>query len=177
MRIGFLIFLLSFSQFAGAEKVDLLLRNGTIITMEDSMPKASALAVLGDKIVWLGEAQEAERWQAEQAIDLKGAFVYPGLIDSHAHILSLGSSRLQIDLNDIDKQTNLQRVKERVATAKKGEWIMGRGWDQNLWRQKQFPTSQDLNAVAPENPVFLERTDGHACWVNTVALRLAGISA
>lgn len=178
MKFVLSFLLLATSLFAG--NADLVLKGGTLITMEKELPQAGALAVQSQKIVWVGKTEDADKWIGERTkvIDLKGAFVYPGFIESHAHIVSLGSSRLEIDLNEVpDVAAVAKLVKERVAKAKKGDWILGRGWDQNLWPGKQFPTAADLDADSPENPVSLERTDGHALWANSVALKLAAITA
>ncbi|PWT87664.1 MAG: amidohydrolase, partial [Acidobacteria bacterium] len=179
MKRAVILFMLFASAVWGAN-ADLVLRNGMVITMDSANPKATALAIQKDKIVWVGEDAQAQSWigAATKVIDLKGAFVYPGFIDSHAHILALGGSRLEIDLNDTpNKETIAKMVQERISKAKKGDWILGRGWDQNQWPEKKFPTAQDLDPVSPENPVVLERTDGHAVWANSVALRLAGVTA
>lgn len=162
------------------EEADLVLKNGTIITMESDQPRAEALAVKGDRIVWVGEAGSAASriGKSTRVIDLKGAFVYPGLIESHAHIQSLGDSRMVIDLvGTPDKSAIVKLVHARVAGAPKGDWIRGHGWDQNDWPVKEFPTASDLDAVSPDNPVILGRVDGHACWVNSRALQIAGITA
>lgn len=163
-----------------AKDADLLLRNCTILTMETSLPKATAVAVSGDRIVWVGEEKDSSAWTGKgtRIMDLHGAFVYPGLIESHAHILSLGSSRMMIDLvGTPDKQSIVSKVREKVAGTAKGGWIEGRGWDQNDWPEKVFPSAADLDAAAPDNPVVLRRVDGHAIWVNSKALSIAGIDA
>ncbi|HSP06920.1 MAG TPA: amidohydrolase family protein, partial [Acidobacteriota bacterium] len=165
---------------AMCEEADLVLKNGTILTMEPSQPRAGAVAVKGDRIVWIGDAEGSAAWIGKntKVIDLKNAFVYPGLIESHAHILSLGSSRVQIDLvGTPDKKSVVDKVRERVAKSRKGDWIQGRGWDQNDWPEKKFPTAADLDVVSPDNPVVLGRVDGHAVWVNSRALQIAGITA
>lgn len=162
------------------EAADLVLRNGTIITMEDAQPEATALAVAGDRIVWIGDEAKAEAWigKKTQVIDLKQAFVFPGLIDSHAHVVSLGASRQQLDLLDMrDKQSIIDKVRQKASVTPKGEWIRGRGWDQNLWPVKQFPAAAELDAVAPDNPVALKRVDGHMLWANSAAMKIAGITA
>jgi predicted amidohydrolase YtcJ len=162
------------------EPADLVLTNGTITTMDPTRPNAEALAIRGDQIVWIGDSEGAKKWSdsSTKVIDLKKAFVYPGLIDSHAHITGLGTSRVTVDLVGApDLETALKRVQERVTTAQKGEWIQGRGWDQNDWPVKKFPTAADLDRVAPNHPVYLERIDGHAGWVNSVAIKMAGVTA
>jgi predicted amidohydrolase YtcJ len=163
-----------------AEQADLVLKNGAVTTMEEAQPKAMAVAIAGDKIVWVGEDSQVDSWIGTQTkvIDLKGAFVYPGLIDSHAHIIGLGGKQVEIDLLGTEnKESIIRMVADRVAKAKKGEWIIGSSWDQNDWPVKEFPTRQDLDPVSPDNPVVLERIDGHAYWVNSAAIRLAGITA
>lgn len=162
------------------EQADLVLKNGAIITMESDQPRAQAVAVKGDRIVWVGDAGSAASWigKSTRVIDLQGAFVYPGFIESHAHIQSLGDSRMMIELvGTPDKSAVVELVRARVARTAKGDWIRGHGWDQNDWPVKEFPTASDLDAVSPNNPVVLGRVDGHACWVNSRALQVAGITA
>jgi predicted amidohydrolase YtcJ len=159
-------------------KADLVLTGGTIVTMEKSQPEAGALAVVGDRIAWIGDSKDAARWIGEgtTVIDLHGAFVFPGLIESHAHIVSLGGSRLKLDLvGTSDKRAVLEKVRAQAARTSKGEWILGRGWDQNDWPDKKFPSASDLDQVAPDNPVSLTRIDGHMLWVNSAAMKIAGI--
>ncbi len=159
-------------------EADLVLKNGTLITMEEGLPRATTIAVSGDKILAVGSEKEISNHVGPdtKVIDLHGAFVYPGLIDSHVHIRNLGALRVQIDVTGThDKTTILNQVRERLLKSRKGEWILGRGWDQNDWPVKEFPSAADLDAVSPDHPVVLERIDGHAYWVNSRALKLAGI--
>ncbi len=159
---------------------DLVLKNATIITMESGRPQATAVAISGDRILAVGNETEVASHIGKdtKVIDLHGAFAYPGLIDSHAHIRNLGSLRIQIDVTGTqDKNAVLTKVKEQSRSAGKGAWIQGRGWDQNDWPVKQFPSAADLDSVSPDNPVVLERIDGHAYWVNSPALKLAGIDS
>jgi predicted amidohydrolase YtcJ len=161
-------------------KADLLLKNCLVTTMDTELPSANAVAIGGEKILWVGDVSQSAKWIGKdtKTMDLGGAFVYPGLIDSHAHIRNLGSLHLEIDLTGTpDKAAIVAKVKERIAKAKKGEWIQGRGWDQNDWPDKRFPTASDLDPVSSNNPVVLERIDGHAYWVNSNALKTAGITA
>jgi predicted amidohydrolase YtcJ len=158
---------------------DLVIKNGTIITMDSVLPHATAMAMTGDRIVWVGETKDSTRYigPKTQVLDLSGKFVFPGFIDSHAHIRSLGQSHMQIDLVDTrNKAAVINMVKEGVAKAKKGEWVLGRGWDQNDWPEKNFPNAADLDSISPDNPVVLERVDGHAYWVNSKTLSIAEIT-
>ncbi len=159
---------------------DLVLTNGTIVTLDPESPRAQALAIRADKIIWIGEEGGARKWvgPSTKVIGLKGAFVYPGLIDSHAHIISLGTARVTVDLVGApDLESALKKVEAGVAKTEKGQWIQGRGWDQNDWPVKEFPTASDLDRVAPDHPVFLERIDGHAGWVNSAALKMGGVTS
>src|SRR5688572_27722260 len=108
------------------EPVDLVMTNGTIITMDPALPRADAIAIRADKIVWVGAEQSAKKWidASAKVIDLKRSYVYPGLIDSHAHIIGLGTARVTIDLvRTPDLESILKKVQERVAKAEKGQWI------------------------------------------------------
>jgi predicted amidohydrolase YtcJ len=191
MKYWIIFVLLGFGAMSYADEADLVLKNGTVITMEGDYSRGeppiitetpaiySAIAIKADRIAWLGIDEEAEKWigKKTQVIDLKGAFVYPGLIESHAHIVGLGQSRSILDLvGTTDKSVIIKKVQDAVKNAEKGRWILGRGWDQNDWPVKEFPTAEDLDAVSPNNPVLLSRVDGHACWINSAALKLAGIT-
>lgn len=111
-------------------------------------------------------------------LDGKGQFLIPGLIDSHGHVMSLGFSALTLDLTDT---RSLGEALAKIATYAKAHpdrpWILGRGWNQELWPEKRFPTAAELDAVVPDRPVWLTRVDGHAGWANTQALAAAGVTA
>jgi predicted amidohydrolase YtcJ len=180
MKNRFIFVLLGFCTMSYAEEADLVLINGTVITMDEAMPEASAVAVKGDRIIWAGNGSDAEKWIGKntKVLDVHGGFVYPGLIESHAHIVGLGQARSILDLvGTSDKSAIIKKVQDGVKNAEKGKWILGRGWDQNDWPVKEFPTTSDLDAVSPNNPVLLSRVDGHACWINSAAMKLAGITA
>jgi len=173
-------FLLLLAEGGIHAEADLVLKNGTVITMDAEQTHATAVAISGDKILAVGTESEIASHivRTTRVIDLHGSFVYPGLIDSHAHIRNLGSLRVQIDVTGTqEKSAILTQVKERILKSRKGDWILGRGWDQNDWSVKEFPSAADLDGVSRANPVVLERIDGHAYWVNSLALKLAGIDA
>jgi predicted amidohydrolase YtcJ len=167
---------------AGAQQsADLILVDGVIHTMDARNPRAEALAVIDGEIVALGSSSEllaSLRGPETVVIDADGSTVLPGLIDAHAHMMNLGRYLLTVDLFGT---RSAEEVAERVAAAVRshapGEWIVGRGWDQNDWERKEFPTREILDRVAPANPVFLDRVDGHAVWVNTAALEAGGVTA
>jgi hypothetical protein len=110
-------------------------------------------------------------------VDLEGKTVLPGFIDAHAHLMSLGVAKLTVDLVGALSETAVAvLVEQRIRKSEPGQWVRGRGWDQNLWSTKRFPTHQVLDKIAPNNPVYLVRIDGHAAWINKKALEIAGIS-
>jgi predicted amidohydrolase YtcJ len=118
------------------------------------------------------------RFPNAQVIDITGATVVPGLIDAHGHLYGLGLSLDTVKLVGLATfDEAIGRVKSRAATAQPGEWILGRGWDQNRWPGKQFPTAAPLDAAVPDHPVWLRRVDGHAGVANSAAMRVAGVTA
>ncbi len=152
--------------------------NGHIFTSNPSLPEAEALAVREGRIIAIGSNDEVLKLKGKQTrlVDLKGRFVTPGLIDAHLHFLSGSLNLIHLDLSGLSLEEVLERVKEEARKRKPGEWIVGRGWDQTLWKEKKFPDKKLLDKVAPRNPVYLTRVDGHTVWVNSMALKLAGIT-
>jgi predicted amidohydrolase YtcJ len=112
-----------------------------------------------------------------RVVDYGDATILPGLTDAHGHLYGLGLSLDTVPLYAASVDEVVARVKERAARAATGEWILGRGWDQNRWPGKQFPTSAVLDAAVPDHPVWLRRVDGHAGWANGAAMRAAGVTA
>ena len=155
----------------------MLLVNGDIYTLDDRTPRATALAIRGDRIVAVGrDADIRSRFRAEQVIDLGGKPVYPGFIDAHAHMESLGAALMNLDVAGAPSEEAAAQVVARAAAdTAAGVWIRGRGWDQNRWPGKAFPTRASLDRAAPAVPVILTRVDGHALWLNSRALAAAGI--
>jgi hypothetical protein len=175
MKLLFFVLLMA---AAAAEPVDLLLVNGTIHTMDTKRSVAEAVGVRRGRIVFVGTNKEAEAFRASalRLVDLAGATVVPGLNDAHLHLAGIGFRELSFDLEGTKGVADLQaRLKARVAQAAPKQWITGRGWIETHWSPPAFPTARDLDEVAPEHPVALERADGHATVVNSVALRLARI--
>lgn len=158
---------------------DMVLMNGTFITMDPVLPKATALAIKGDKILWVGDLQEAYQWVGPEThfIDLKGGCGYPGFIDTHAHILYTAMTKNFLQLKDKDKESILAQVQLRAAETPKGDWIVGIGWEEHSWPSKCLPKASDLDQVVPDHPVMLFRADTHAVWVNSCALRSSAIDA
>ncbi len=160
------------------ESADVLYVNGHVYTMDVKNSEADAFAVRGGRIVAVGLTEDLKKSiRPKQVVDLEGRTVLPGLIDSHAHLMGLGISKLTIDLVGASSEAHIASlVSERVKKSAQGQWIRGRGWDQNLWQSKRFPSHQVLDKVSPDNPVLLVRVDGHAAWANKKALDFAGIS-
>jgi len=161
-----------------SEPADILFINARIHTMDAQMSVADAIAVRGERIIAVGSRSSVEaRVDADTLIDLGGRTVLPGFIDAHGHLLSLGLARMTVDLiGASSEEAAAERVRARVSAVSEGQWIRGRGWDQNDWPSKRFPTRSVLDRAAPLNPVYLARVDGHAAWVNGEALKAAGIT-
>ncbi len=150
---------------------------GRILTLDPAHPEVQALAVSGDRIVAAGSEAEvdAEVGGAVRRVRLGGVAV-PGLTDAHVHVMMFGEQLETLDLRGLAKDEIVRRVAERARAAAPGAWIEGRGWDQGSWRPVAFPTAADLDAAIPDHPVVLSRIDAHSIWVNTAALRAAGIT-
>jgi len=161
------------------EPADLIFVNGNIYTANEKQPHAQAIAVKADRIVFVGSNSEVDKFKGTQTriIDLHGATALPGMTDAHHHLEGVGFREMTLNLEGI---TNLQdflvKVKTRVDQAKPGEWVSGRGWIETFWQPPVFPTRWDLDKVAPNNPVILQRADGHGTVVNSAALKIAGIT-
>jgi predicted amidohydrolase YtcJ len=171
---------------AGAvETADLVLKNAVVHTVDPRTPRAEAVAVRGDRIVAVGSAADVQALVGPRTrvLDLGGRTVVPGFDDSHAHMLGIGFARLDVDLTGTRSFAQaVERVAAAVKGRKPGEWVRGRGWHEGKWDApapgsvRGFPTHAALTAVSPDNPVVLERADGHAVLANARAMALRGIS-
>lgn len=157
---------------------DSVYRNGNIYTVDEAFSTATALAIKGDRLIYVGDEAGVEAYIGPntKVTDLGGKTVIPGLIESHMHINGLGESLLIIDAFWKPKDVILEAVKAEAEKAEPGAWIQGRGWMNTVWENTDYPTKEELDAVAPNNPVYLTRADGHMCWVNSKAFELAGIT-
>lgn len=172
-RVGWVVALAVACGFARAEGETLLVAE-RIQTGDPSRPVVRAMAWDADgRLLALGGADElAAQYPDARRIKAAGGTVVPGLIDAHAHLMNLGFALLRADLVGAASQDEvLARLKAFEATLPEGAWLLGRGWDQNDWPGKAFPTAADLDAAFPDRPVWLERVDGHAGWANSAALR------
>jgi predicted amidohydrolase YtcJ len=161
------------------EPADLLFINANAYTVNDKQPRAEAVAVKGDRIVFVGSNAEAKKYQGAKTrvVDLHGATVVPGMTDAHYHLIGVGQREMTLNLEGImNLQDFLAKVKARVDQAKPGEWVTGRGWIETFWQPPVFPTRWDLDKIAPNNPLFLTRADGHGAVANSAALKLGGVT-
>ena len=185
MRIGIVATLvLVVASSVGCTHADLVLRNGTIVTMDDRFGRVEALAVRGDRIVAVGDERSISRYigPATRVIDLEGRLAIPGFIEGHGHFTSMGSAALNLNLMNVDSWDDvIAMVADAVKKAEPGEWILGRGWHQEKWTRpvtpnvEGFPTHHALSAVSPDNPVCLTHASGHACFFNAKAMELAAV--
>ena len=152
---------------------DYIVHNATVYTVDPDAPTAEAFAVRGDRLLMVGaEATVLAAYPDAERIDAVGHTIVPGLIDAHVHLMGLGRALLQADLvGTPSKQAVIDTLTTFAANLPEGAWLQGRGWDQNDWPSSPaFPSRQDLDAAFPDRPIFLERIDGHAAWVNTAAV-------
>ncbi|MBI4484093.1 MAG: amidohydrolase [Acidobacteria bacterium] len=162
-----------------SEQADLIFLNGHVITLDQNNPRAEAVAIRGDRILAVTDHQkiQAYRGPATRVVDLGGKTVIPGLIDAHGHMSGLGESLRRLNFVGT---TSFEHIVRQVAVEArrrpKGEWVLGRGWDQNDWEGMRLPTHGPLTEMAPDHPVYLTRIDGHAGLVNRKAMELAGVS-
>ena len=161
-----------------AEDVDLIFVNGNIYTVNERQPQAAAIAVKKDRIAFVGSNEAAKKLASDKTriIDLRGHTLVPGMTDSHCHIFGIGEREMNLNLEGTSALEDfLAKVKGRVAQTERGKWIIGRGWIETFWKPPQFPSRTDLDKIAPDNPVFLTRADGHAAISNSAALNIAKI--
>ena len=153
---------------------------GTVVAGDEQTPRKNwAVYVLDGTVREVGPADQLRRAHRDaRVVDAPNATILPGLTDAHAHLYGLGLSLDTVNLVDTTSYDEvIARTKERAARAAAGEWILGRGWDQNDWPVKEFPTVAALDAAVPDHPVWLRRVDGHAGLANTAAMRAAGVTA
>ena len=156
---------------------DILFYNGNILTVDARMPRASVLAARAGRIVYVGTSREdgALLVPGAEAIDLRGRTMTPGFTDSHLHFIMQGQHLAELCLHLAAKDAVVRAVAARSRELRPGEWILGRGWSHEVWPDRQWPCKEELDAVAPDNPVALTRLDGHSLWVNSAALCAAGL--
>lgn len=164
------------SSCGSKQKADLIIQNATIYTVDSSFTSAQSMAIEGGHILATGSNEAiSNAYMADSLIDASGQFVYPGFIDAHAHFVGYALGLQKADLTGTDSwESILGRLKEFAAAHPEG-WLIGRGWDQNDWANKNFPDNTELNKLFPDRPVVLTRVDGHAVIANQKALDLAAV--
>ena len=176
MRAVAAILLLMESIASAEETADTIFINGNVYTVNEKQPRAEAIAVSGGRIVFVGSNNETKKIQTQKVVDLASKTVVPGLTDSHCHIFGIGEREMRLDFEGTNSRQDLfAKVRECVAKTERGKWIVGRGWIETFWKPAQFPTRNELDRIAPDNPVYLTRADGHASAVNSAALKIAKI--
>src|SRR5215510_3191312 len=181
MKQFFALFItLTFSALVLAQApADLVLVNGKIWTVDDRRPEVEAVAVLGNRIVAVGSTAEIRKWAGAntKVIDLQGRRVTPGFNDSHVHFLDGGMGLASVQLRYARTPEEFRdRIRDFAAKLPKGRWILNGNWDHENWTPPTLPTRRLIDAVTPDNPVFINRLDGHMCLANSLALKLAGVT-
>jgi hypothetical protein len=159
---------------------DLIIQNARVWTVDPSRREAEAVAILGDRIVAVGSNQQVDAWRGPhtRVVDAAGKRLLPGFNDAHVHFMDGGSQLDNVELNDATSpQEFARRIRERAAKTAKGEWLLGGDWDETKWTPAELPTKELIDAVTPEIPVAVDRYDGHMVLANSLALKLAGITA
>ena len=175
--ISLLLLFLSLTACTQQQKVDLIVTNANIYTVDDDFAKAEAFAIKDGKFIAVGTNDEINKNYATlKTVDAEGKTVLPGLIDAHCHFYGLGLQQQKVDLTGTKSYDEvLQRIID-FQKEKNVSYITGRGWDQNDWEIKEFPTKEKLDALFPETPVAVRRIDGHALLANQAAIDLAGVT-
>jgi predicted amidohydrolase YtcJ len=170
----------SFGCWSGGAPASLVIVNARVWTVDPSRPEAEAVAVHGDRITSVGSGAEVERWRGPntRVVDAGGRFVTAGFNDAHIHLMTGGAQLDSVDLKDAATPSEFaRRIGERAKAAAKGEWILGGNWDEQQWPGAPLPTRALVDVATPDTPVFVTRYDEHMSLANSVALRLAGVTA
>jgi hypothetical protein len=168
------------TSFGWGRRADLIVGNARVWTVDASRPEAEAVAVAGDRILAVGTRAEVERLRgpATRVIDAGGRFLMPGFEDAHIHLMTGGAQLASVDLKDAATPAEFaRRIGDRAKQTAQGEWVLGGNWDEQRWPGTPLPTRELVDAVAPDTPVFVNRYDEHMSLANSVALRLAGVTA
>lgn len=159
---------------------DQVFYNGNVITLDPSFPRATSVAIKSDRILFVGDDSLVDAAPPSKRFDLQGRALLPGFYDAHNHMMKFGLTLGHLDVGTPDIKCVadiLKAVAGRAQTTSNGAWILGRNYDENKLVEKRPPSRQELDAVAPENPVLLQQNSGHMSVVNSVALRLSGVKA
>ena len=171
--------LISFCSGSGEKMADKIFVNGKIWTVAPRRPWVEAVAVSNGKISAVGSNKEIRKLVGSktQVIDLENGFVLPGFIDSHTHFMNGGFSLMSIQLRDaISKEEFVVRIAEKAKSLSKGEWILNGDWDHEQFTPPELPRKEWIDKVTPDNPVCINRLDGHMILANSLALKISGVT-
>ena len=177
--IAIILLLSSCSVEKDCIEADLVLINAKVYTANEKLPEAEAVAILKDKIIFVGSANESVQYTCNdnRIKDLQGNFIFPGFIDAHAHLKGIGYREMNLNLQGANSLKEMLTQVEIYANGlEQGKWVVGRGWIEKKWPEGRFPTIQELDMISPDKPMALERADGHAIIVNSLALEMANIT-
>ena len=177
--IATILLLSSCSMEKDCIEADLVLINAKVYTANEKLPEAEAVAILKDKIIFVGSANESVQYTCNdnRIKDLGGNFLFPGFIDAHAHLKGIGYREMNLNLQGANSLKEMLTQVEIYANGlEPGKWVIGRGWIEKKWPEGRFPTIQELDMISPDKPMALERADGHAIIVNSLALEMANIT-
>ena len=175
---SFLLFFSASSIFAQRQAADLIVHNANVYTVNARFDVAESFAVKDGKIVGIGSTEEVfAKFQSANLLDARGQTVLPGLIDAHAHFYNYGAALQTVDLTGTKSWDEVLQKCTAFATKNTEGWLIGRGWDQNDWATKEYPTKEQLDKLFPKRPVLLTRVDGHAAVVNQVVIDSAKLQA
>src|SRR5687768_13339990 len=161
-----------------SQTADLVIKNANIHTVSASQPKAQSIAVIGNKIVAVGSDADTKPYigSKTRVIDAGGKLIIPGFNDAHVHFMETGSQLSSVDLRDAKTpQEFVERIRAFAAKLPKGRWILGGKWDHENWTPNDLPTAAMIDAATPNNPVFIDRLDGHMALANSLAMNLAKV--
>lgn len=181
MKIFFILIIISIFSihvFAQKQSADLIIINAKVHTMDKKDEKAEAIAIKGNKIIEVGSYKKIRKLTGKKTrqVDARGRVVIPGFNDSHVHFMGVGNSFSSVDLKNVQNpQEVVEILRNYVRYLPKGRWILGGQWDNEKWSPDNLPTKELIDAVTPDNPVFLYNTEGSLVWVNSLALKIAGV--
>ena len=180
MPVVFILFLspIFFADCSEKVKADLLVFNAVIYTVDSSFTTAEAMVIQNGNVLEVGKSSDLQKkYETKEEIDAQGKYIYPGFIDAHAHFFSYGRGLQEANLVGTGSWEEILDTLKNFSARQQQGWLIGRGWDQNDWSVKEYPTKEKLDALFPDRPVFLTRVDGHAAIANQKALDLAGVNA
>jgi predicted amidohydrolase YtcJ len=162
---------------AAPDHPDTIFIHGNVYTGNEKQPRAESIGVKDGRIVFVGADADAAKLSAVRVVDLRGNTVVPGLIDAHCHLAGVGAREMTLNLEGASSlEEFLAKVKARVDTTPRGQWVTGRGWIETTWKPQAFPTRYDLDKIAPDHPVYLTRADGHGAVANSAAIQWARVT-